>query len=601
MNKDIIYIEPEDDITDIISKIKQAKEKVVALVPPKKTGVLRSAVNTKLIAKAGRMAEKNVVIITTDASLAKLAVAAGLPIAKNLNSRPIMPTEAEAELIGKKSEDVIDEKAEAVAAAADGARLTGATSGRVRNLGNVENEVESNTGGTSAASKPKVEDASDKPDKSATKEKESFPIPGDKKDVKLSDDTKEGDKDRKKEDGKEGKSGKKIPDLEKYRKFIIAGVIGLIVIIAVSIWAFAIAPAAEITVSVKTTGQNFSEVVSFTGNKADQNLDNNLFYLEEVKEEQKISTEFTPTGKEDRGEKATGKLNLVASMNKDRTEIAVPAGTIFAYDGLQYVTGAPLNFIIDEEEDDTCPASKLLKSGCTISATIAVTAVENGEKYNIGAHSSGWSSSIAGISASNTDPFSGGVSKTVTIVLQSDVDKAKENLAVSKESSGKSALEAKFKDDIMTIESSYSKVVGDPISTPAVGAEVADGAKAKLEATTTYSMYGVEASSIKKYLTDRITKELSGDQKIYSLGSPFFENFDGKALTARLKTTAQIGPKVSESDILEKSKGRKIGEVQSLLKSIEGVNDVKIETSYFWVNSVPDDPNKITVELTINK
>ena len=36
MNKDVIYIEPEDDITDIITKIEGSKEKIVALVPPKK-------------------------------------------------------------------------------------------------------------------------------------------------------------------------------------------------------------------------------------------------------------------------------------------------------------------------------------------------------------------------------------------------------------------------------------------------------------------------------------------------------------------------------------------------------------------------------------
>ena len=51
MNKDTIYIEPENDITDILAKLKNSEQKVVALVPPKKAGVLRSAVNIKLIAK----------------------------------------------------------------------------------------------------------------------------------------------------------------------------------------------------------------------------------------------------------------------------------------------------------------------------------------------------------------------------------------------------------------------------------------------------------------------------------------------------------------------------------------------------------------------
>jgi hypothetical protein len=54
MNKDVIYIDVEDDITAIIGKVKGAKEKIVALVPPKRIGVLQSAVNLRLIARAAK-------------------------------------------------------------------------------------------------------------------------------------------------------------------------------------------------------------------------------------------------------------------------------------------------------------------------------------------------------------------------------------------------------------------------------------------------------------------------------------------------------------------------------------------------------------------
>ena len=40
MNKDVIYIDVDDDVTAIIGKIKKAKEKIVALVPPKRAGAL---------------------------------------------------------------------------------------------------------------------------------------------------------------------------------------------------------------------------------------------------------------------------------------------------------------------------------------------------------------------------------------------------------------------------------------------------------------------------------------------------------------------------------------------------------------------------------
>ena len=91
MNKDVIYIEPEDDITDIITKIENSKEKIVALVPPKKAGVFRSVVNIKLITKASTAAEKTVVLVTTDPSIVKLAAATKLPVTKNLQTAPVIP------------------------------------------------------------------------------------------------------------------------------------------------------------------------------------------------------------------------------------------------------------------------------------------------------------------------------------------------------------------------------------------------------------------------------------------------------------------------------------------------------------------------------
>ena len=88
MNKDTIYIEPDDDITDIITKIENSKERIVALVPPKKAGVFRSVVNIKLITKAGVSAKKNIVLVTTDPSIVKLAGAAKIPVTKDLQTPP---------------------------------------------------------------------------------------------------------------------------------------------------------------------------------------------------------------------------------------------------------------------------------------------------------------------------------------------------------------------------------------------------------------------------------------------------------------------------------------------------------------------------------
>ena len=51
--------------------------------------------------------------------------------------------------------------------------------------------------------------------------------------------------------------------------------------------------------------------------------------------------------------------------------------------------------------------------------------------------------------------------------------------------------------------------------------------------------------------------------------------------------------------IAEKSYGEKVGKVKSLLTSINGISSVDIETSYFWVTSIPSDPNKVDITITV--
>ena len=112
-----------------------------------------------------------------------------------------------------------------------------------------------------------------------------------------------------------------------------------------------------------------------------------------------------------------------------------------------------------------------------------------------------------------------------------------------------------------------------------------------------YSVYVISRTDVEEYIKAKTS--LSDDQRIYSIGEPYIERFTSIEEAARLKTVMKTGPTVTEENILEKAKGRKIGEVQSLLRSINGVSSVTITPSYFWVWSVPTDPAKVTIDLTV--
>ena len=89
--KDTIYIDIDDEITGIIDKLKSSDSKLVALVLPKRATVFQSIVNMKLIKRAADASGKNLVLITSEAGLMPLAGAAGVFVAKTLNSKPEIP------------------------------------------------------------------------------------------------------------------------------------------------------------------------------------------------------------------------------------------------------------------------------------------------------------------------------------------------------------------------------------------------------------------------------------------------------------------------------------------------------------------------------
>src|SRR5437763_8741396 len=96
--KDTVYIDVDDEITAIIDKVEAGKQKVVALVLPKRAAMLQSIVNMRLLKRSADSVGKNVVLITSEPALMPLAGAAGLHVAKNLTSKPEIPPSPRGEI-----------------------------------------------------------------------------------------------------------------------------------------------------------------------------------------------------------------------------------------------------------------------------------------------------------------------------------------------------------------------------------------------------------------------------------------------------------------------------------------------------------------------
>lgn len=593
MNKDVIYIEPEDDITDILANIKSTKNKIVALVPPKKAGVLRSAVNFKLIAKAAKQADKTVVLITSDESLLKLANNVKMPTAKTLQSKPKLPVDMEADEFGTEGEDDDD--------ISD------------------DDEVEAEEDDDVIEEKPKKIDVEkiDDDEKDDAKKVAAVATASKKKaaDMEIDDDDFIDDEEDKKSDKKK-KAHKSIPNFSKVRLPIILGVIAFLIIFGFGFWALNIAPAAKIIVKIKTTPQNLSENVSFVTDESKAKPEEGIFFIEEKTIKKTAESEFAATGEVDKGNKATGNIYIkrTSPVTKDQmTQITIPKDT-------QFKTQSGLVFIITQEVKlppvsiaDCDPTIVNGEIGCnlekTIDATVGAVAAKSGDDYNVTAGTvlSGGGALYSATIAQGG--MSGGTSKKVKVVSQKDVETAEAGLESEGESEAREELMRQFSNKYLLIEKSFSATSGKLSSSPAINEEVKDGVKPKVIKEIKYTIYAVERDALNKFIKGKASV---GDdtQTIHSTGIGDEQSDSDKGriesfkkekdkITGILKTVIKTGPEVTEQMLADKALGKKIGEVQSLIKSIKGVNEVKVDTSYFWVTSVPSDPNKVSYDITV--
>ena len=589
MNKDVIYIEPEDDITDIIAKVKNAKTKIVALVPPKKAGVLRSVVNFKLIAKTALQHNKTVVLISTDENLVKFAQSVKMPVAKSLSSKPQLATDDEAEFGDADEEsDIIEE----------------------------EPETETST------SKSEKKDVKSDHEKSHKDDKKAEAAKVKKSEEVMTEDEIDEEADTDKKVAKK-KSNQKVPNIKKYRTQIIIGSVFAVIMVVVLIWAFAFAPAAKVVVHVRTSDQGFSETIKLTTDQDKEDIDAGIFYMEEKAIEKTASADFEATGEVDKGTKASGTLTVkrtspVSIVGNGRDAIPIPVGTKFTYNGLTYVSTAASTLRAVDGKDfdtDTCKVSTSLVATCDLSkdvtTTVKIEAIENGDKYNMGAVNSGWTASISGATPTSSAAISGGTSKIVKIVSEDDLAAAEENLDITGESDAKKELIDENSDDAIVIKSSFNIENGQLSSSPALGEEVNGDTKPKVTKKTTYKVYTVSRDAVSQYIEKTVEEGLGDDTRtVYATGAgkdeekviAFFESYKNNngEYTAKLKSTVKIGPRVTPEMISEKILGQKVGQVRTMLTSINGVADVEINRSYFWVTKIPSDINKVEIEITVD-
>ena len=545
--KETVYVDVDDEITGIIDKVDNAKEKVVALVLPKRSTSLQSIVNMRLLKRSADNSGKSVVLITAEAALLPLAGAAGLHVASSLHGAPEIPPSPRPGSPAPKAGDIPVEEGD---------------------IGDIDE------------SKAKLD--YNKP----IGELAGVDAENEAEEINLGDEDKKEEKPTKA--AKTPKTGKlKVPNFDRFRIMLGLGVLGLILLIVFIVLAVAVLPKATIT--IQTTSLPVSANLTLNAADTVKTLDeaaNNIPAV--LKSSDQTSTESVQaTGQQNNGQKAAGSVTMSAGACSGTVPSDVSAGTGISTSGLTFITQQTASF------------SPVISGGhCSFqSSAVDIIAQIAGTKYNL---ASGVSFTVSGRSdVSATGSASGGTDSIITVVSQADLNSAQNKVSATDGTTfSKNFQDGLTKQNLYLLTTTFK--AGTPIvtSSPALGQPAST---VTVTIKTTYTILTLQKADLQKVITDALIKQVKKDgQKLNSTDvvkdATITVQSQGSPTTATLSvaenTTAV--PILDIANIKKQAAGQKSGDIHSALNNLPGVKNVNVKLSPFWVSKAPK-ASKITV------
>lgn len=565
--KDVVYLDLDDEITSIIDKVESAKEKVVALVLPKRAAVLQSIVNMRLLKRAADQADKNVVLISSETALSPLAGAAGLHIAKNLQSKPHIPP----------SPVPIHEGPQQSTAPAGEALPTDGQAADDQEEADISNaKIDYGRSIGELAASHQVE------------EPETVPLNDEEPAVNKDGDAAKTPKEKAPKDKR-----LKVPNFDKFRLSLGLGIAGLILLIVFIVLATSVLPKAKIT--IRTISLPVSANFSLTADGGAKTLDEakGIIPASLQTKDQTASQTVTATGQQNNGDKASGSVTMSAGACSPSVPSDIPAGSGLSSSGLTYITQQKTSF-----------APVVANGKCTFQSTSAtpMTAQTGGSKYNV----SGASFTVAGYpSVSASGSASGGTDNLATVLSQSDVDGAKQKITSADTDKFTKDFEKALSDQGLYVIASTLK-----LSDPSASSSIPVGQPATSATVTikiTYSLLSVKNDDLKKAVSGQLSKQidskkqqLSADDPLKSLSVSVSSQESPTKAILQLRQDTTAVPILDIASIKKAATGQKTGEIQTALGNLPGVKEVDVKFSPFWVSKAPKASKINVIQQQVN-
>lgn len=569
MNK-IIYLEPDEEIINVIDRLKSIREKKIALVIPSGAVLVSSAINLRLLKEESEKLDKEVSIVTTDATGRNIASQLGFTVYENLGDareNKVKDLEEQEKTVITRRR-VPDTKMEALEEEED--IDVGYTDIGVDEEENIESEEEIKEDNKKTSIFDDFDESEDEevpPKKSA-----AYYTTGKKKN---------------------SYARKKFDSLISNPKAWIFGAFGFIVVLLLLVFIF---PKATIYLNVKASEEDLN--IGFrlaTDIQSASKIDTKtVLPAKWESKDESVSVEVPATGKKNVGDKAKG---TIVVYNRSGKTVNISAGTeFFTSDNKRFVIPKAISVsgAMVSDFGEMIPG----KSSTDLEAS------EGGIAFNI-KPSRFYIPSLADVVGNlvygqTEDAMIGGTDKDAVVVSKDDIEKAKQTAKTEIEKKLSEAFgmegERLFVKGLSTAENSnevLDKKEGD------------EADKLKITVNAKFSFLTFNKSDFDKMFEDSLKLNISNQKELVGKGylnvSWDVISFDSKKQTAELLAHPKILTATSINQDFLKSKIVTLN-IQELRTVLSSYTDVELDHVRFFppllVQSIPS--NERNVNIVVN-
>ena len=576
--KENIYIDLNEDVRSVISKIQESESEQVDLIVPTGARVFQNIVDAHLIREAGANADKVLTVITSDLMGKIFAQRAGLSVASEngANEENIFGATAVA---GGRMSDIVPRKYNAVLASKSTVKAGPFAPVKPLSFSKIKSTVLKSAG--SKKNMPAGEAAKNKGEigagflKSYREERSRNSVFDDLSKINRR---------------------KSFLPFKISATAVVAGIVALTVLAGVVVFSKAL-PKAEIIIypareSVEDSVDVFVSSRDFQADLAKGIIPGELLTLEKNE-----NGEFSATGQKEVSQKAKGKIIIYNSFSSQPQA--------FVASRFQSEDGAEAGKIFWTTKGLIVPGA-VIKDGKTTPGQITAEAVaaEPGEAYNIGPSKFIMPAlkntpKAEKIYAMSESAMAGGQTGRATVVSNDDVNKAYDSLK-EKIKPQFQGLKQNLPVGFQLWPEAYNEELAESSSAPEAG-EAADKFKVNVKMVARAIVF--RSQDLDNYINQKIStglkegKTLLASSKEVSFIKPPVVDYQKNTITASLLVRYDVIDNFDAEDFKKSILNKKIKDVNKIKSGYKNIERVEIKFWPFWVRRVSSNSDRVTIKI----